>query len=94
MKAYAIFLDVKVDDPVTMGEYRKHVTATIEAFQGKFIVRGGNPGVAEGAYPYERTVIVEFPSRAQAEAWYNSPAYQRIIPFRAQSIAVIVDGVE
>ena len=27
-------------------------------------------------------VILEFPSRTQAEAWYNDPAYQEAMKFR------------
>ena len=45
----------------------------------------------------ERTVIIEFPSRADAEAWYASKAYQEILPIRRESMdanAVLVDGVD
>lgn len=45
----------------------------------------------------ERTVIVEFPSRAMAEAWYQSPAYQKVLPLRLNSTTsnvIIVDGVD
>ncbi|HTK92871.1 MAG TPA: DUF1330 domain-containing protein [Verrucomicrobiae bacterium] len=45
---------------------------------GKFVVRGGGLSVLEGEWPFARTVIVEFPSRAAAEAWYRSPAYQKV----------------
>lgn len=41
-------------------------------------------------------MIIEFPSRHAAHAWYQSPGYQGILPLRtqnSQSIAAIVDGV-
>ena len=94
MTAYAIFLDEVVNDPASMDEYRKNIMATLEPFQGKFIIRRGNTTVHEGAFPYERVAVIAFPSRTEAEGWYNSPAYQRIIPFRTQSIAAIIDGLE
>ena len=41
-------------------------------------------------------VVIEFPSREAAEGWYNSPAYQKIVPLRLKSSHgnfVIADGV-
>jgi uncharacterized protein (DUF1330 family) len=40
-------------------------------------------------------VIIEFPSRVDAESWYKSPAYQEVISLRHKSSVgnlVIVDG--
>jgi uncharacterized protein (DUF1330 family) len=34
-------------------EYRKAVPATLEAFGGKFIVRGGNLNLLEGEWPHD-----------------------------------------
>jgi hypothetical protein len=42
------------------------------------LVRGGETthmGVSQGG----RNIVLEFPSREQAEAWYHSKAYQSII---------------
>ena len=33
----------------------------------------------------ERIAMLEFPSRAQAEAWYHSPEYQKILPYRLKA---------
>ena len=94
MKAYVIAADT-VHDAATMSEYGKVVAATIAAFDGKFLVRGGNRTVLEGEWQ-PRTVILEFPSREKAEAWYKSDAYQKIIGLRlnsARGSLVIIDGV-
>ena len=96
MRALLIALEF-IDDPVTFERYRAEVIATLTPYQGKFLVRGGNAAVVEGDWPFERTVIVEFPSRQNAEAWYASPAYQAILPLRLQSArctTVIVDAVD
>ena len=53
---------------------RKQVPATLAAFGGKFIVRGGKVTVHEGEWPHPSTVVIEFPSRAQAEGC-GSPAH-------------------
>ena len=76
-------------------EYRKAVPATLEAFGGKFIVRGGKLKLLEGEWPHSRLVIIEFPSREAAEGWYKSPAYQKIIGLRLSSTVgnlIIVEG--
>jgi uncharacterized protein (DUF1330 family) len=94
MKAYVIAADT-VHDAAVMAEYGKVVAATIAAFDGRFLVRGGNATALEGEWQ-PRTVILEFPSRETAEAWYNSDAYQEIIGLRlnsARGSLVIVDGV-
>src|SRR5262245_34196310 len=73
----------------------KAVPATIEAFGGKFIVRGGDLKFLEGEWPHRRLVIIEFPSREAAERWYRSPEYQKIIGLRLNSTVgnlVIVEG--
>jgi uncharacterized protein (DUF1330 family) len=96
MRALVISLE-NLHDQAMFDEYRKNVIATLAPFGGKFVVRGGTLTVVEGEWPYERTVILEFPSRAMAEAWYHSPAYQQVLPLRLQSTSsnlVIVDGVD
>jgi len=74
MSAY-IFVSVEVHDPVRYEDYRKTVLPTIEAYGGKFLVRGGKMEVLEGNWPQRRIVIVEFPSVEKARAWWHSPEY-------------------
>jgi uncharacterized protein (DUF1330 family) len=96
MKAYSI-VQVEVTDPATFEAYRKDVMPTIQAFGGKFLVRGGKMTKLEGDWPYSRVVVIEFPSREAAEGWYHSPAYQKLLPLRLKASRgnfIIVDGVE
>ncbi len=95
MKTFVIAAET-INDDAMFAEYRKHVTATIERFGGQVIVRGGEFNLLEGEWPHRRVAIIEFPSRAAAQGWYNSPDYQKIIPLRKNSTAgslVMVDGV-
>jgi uncharacterized protein (DUF1330 family) len=94
MKAFVIAAETLKDEPM-FSEYRKAVPATLEAFGGRFIVRGGNLKLLEGEWPHSRLVIIEFPSREAAEGWYRSPEYQKIIGLRLSSAVtnlVIVEG--
>ena len=47
MSAYVI-VDVNVQNPDGYGEYRKLSGPSVEQYGGRFIVRGGAVGVAEG----------------------------------------------
>jgi uncharacterized protein (DUF1330 family) len=94
MSAYLIAVET-VHDEAMFAEYRKRVIATLEAFGGRFIARGGKLTVLEGEWQHPRTVIIEFPSRESAEGWYKSADYQKIIGFRLKSTSgnlVILDG--
>jgi uncharacterized protein (DUF1330 family) len=96
MKAYVIAAETMKDEAV-FATYRKEVPATIAAFGGKLVVRGGQLTTLEGEWPHPRLVIIEFPSRAAAEGWYRSPEYQKIMPLRLNSTVgnlIIVDGLE
>ena len=95
MAGYAV-AQLKVTDPETNERYRSQVQAIIEQFGGRFLVRGGKVDELEGSLSLPRLVVMEFPSTEQAHAFYNSPAYQEILPLRlksAEGIFVIVEGV-
>ncbi|WBB56747.1 DUF1330 domain-containing protein [Verrucosispora sp. WMMD573] len=75
--------------------YLERIQATLEPFGGRFVVHGPEVDVREGEWPGS-VVILEFPDRQQAHAWYDSPAYQEILPLRTRHIdasAIIFDGV-
>jgi uncharacterized protein (DUF1330 family) len=94
MSAYLIAVET-VHDEAMFAEYRKHVIATLEAFGGRFVARGGKLTVLEGEWQHPRTVIIEFPSRESAEGWYKSADYQKIVDLRLKSTSgnlVILDG--
>ncbi len=95
MTAYLI-ADVEVLDSVAYEEYRQKVPATIAAYGGRYIVRGGASEVLEGGWAPKRCVLLEFPSMAQLKAWWDSPEY---LPLRAirqratRSNLVAVEGL-
>lgn len=77
-KAYVV-AEIQVTDPVGYEEYKKLTPASIAAFGGAFVVRGGTRDQREGEDGAHdaawRTVILEFPSMEQARRWYDSPEY-------------------
>ncbi|HVO01856.1 MAG TPA: DUF1330 domain-containing protein [Candidatus Cybelea sp.] len=96
MAAYVIVQENLHGDQTPFEEYRRQVIPTFEPYGGKFLARGGKLSVLEGEWPFQRTVILEFPSREKAEAWYHSPDYQRILPLRLKCTTcnfILIDGV-
>jgi uncharacterized protein (DUF1330 family) len=94
MTAYLI-ADVEVVDAKEFDEYRKGVSATIAAYGGRFLARGGLTAVLEGDWVPKRLVVLEFPSMAVLEAWYESPEYRPLRDMRqraARSEIVAVEG--
>jgi len=76
-------------------EYLTRIDATLAPCGGRFIVDGGSADVGEGTDPGV-VIIIEFPDRAQATRWYDSGAYQEIVPLRTNisiSTVLLIDGV-
>lgn len=95
MAAYLI-ADIEVTDAAAFEAYRQAVVATIAARGGRYLVRGGAVDVAEGDWQPKRLVILEFPTREAALAWYRSADYAPLLALRgraARSNVVFVDGV-
>ncbi len=95
MAAYLI-VQVEVTDPDTFEEYRKQVPATLAAYGGEYIVRGGAIEVLEGEWPIPRLVIIRFSSMEQARKWYKSAEYEgphKLREASARANLVLVDGV-
>ena len=95
MSAYVI-VEIEVTDPEMFEEYRKIVPPTIEAFGGRYIVRGGATDTLEGGWQPKRLVVLEFEDAERAKAWHASDLYAPARAMReasARSRMVVVDGV-
>ncbi|MBV9355499.1 MAG: DUF1330 domain-containing protein [Chloroflexi bacterium] len=95
MAAY-IIADVEISDPEGYAGYTSQVPGTLAPFGGEFVVRGGHADVLEGGWRPKRLVVIRFPDRQHAEGWYQSAAYQAILPIRhqhSQGSVLCVDGV-
>jgi uncharacterized protein (DUF1330 family) len=95
MSAY-IFASIEITDPETYEEYRRRVPSIIEAYGGRYLVRGGSIHGLEGDTPTSRLVILEFPDMARLMAFYNSAEYQPVLAIRqraARSSLLAIEGV-
>jgi uncharacterized protein (DUF1330 family) len=86
--------EFELSDPEGIKPYSQQVEATFAPFTCRYVVRGGQTASLEGDQP-KRIVMIAFDSMAQAQAWYDSPAYRAIRPIRLQSAksrVYIVEG--
>jgi uncharacterized protein (DUF1330 family) len=79
------FVEVEIADPAAYEAYRTAVPDIISAHGGRILVRGGNPQPLDGALPQSRRVIVEFDSPEDVKTFYDSEAYQAVLPIRVNA---------
>jgi len=95
MAAY-IAVQVEVQDQATYDEYRKLVPASLAAYGGRFVVRGGSTETLEGSWSPKRFVMLQFDSVGQAKKWWASPEYAPAKALRQKSAKtemIVVEGV-
>ncbi len=95
MAAYVI-VEISVTDPEIYEEYKKLTPGAVAAYDGKFLVRGGDVTSLEGNWDPGRVVVIEFPSAERAREWWNSESYSQARAIRQRSAKtkmVIVEGV-
>ena len=84
MAAY-VFFQGEVTDEGLYAKYKEKASATVGAYGGTYLVRGGPWSSLEGDEPAPRTVVISFDSVEAANAWYNSPEYQAIVHKRLEA---------
>ncbi|MFI1969055.1 hypothetical protein BLA24_26485 [Streptomyces cinnamoneus] len=95
MTAYALAHLAQGAPNADVLEYMERIQTTLDPFGGRFLVHGATVEVREGTWP-GALVVIGFPGIAEARAWYDSPAYQDILPLRTRHLAgdlLLVDGV-
>jgi len=95
MTAYFLFDVREIKDPEGAKQYRDGVFRTVHQHGGRYLALGGKFDVKEGAWSPGIVVIIEFPSRERAEAWYDSDSYRPLRELRLRatdSCAILVDG--
>ena len=94
MTAYLI-ADIDVHDGDAYSAYTAQTPGLVARHGGKFVVRGGDPDAKEGPWS-GRIAVMEFPTRAALDAFWNDPDYRAIVGIRhanSTGRVVAVDGV-
>lgn len=95
-KAYVVAqIDVTNPEAYTR-DYASKVPPVLAALHGQYLARGGKVVPLEGKAPRSRIAIIEFPSLAAAERYWNSLEYKALAAIRHQhstADAFIVEGL-
>ncbi len=96
MAAYCL-IEVDITDPSWLSEYGEKIGPLVAKHGGKVIVRNREPARIEGNRGLPTVVVViEFPTRSDAEAWHSDPEYQPLIALRnsgSTAEILLVEGV-
>jgi uncharacterized protein (DUF1330 family) len=84
-KGYAIFIEKITDWDQYLNEYLPTTTETLDDHGATVIVGNTDPDVIEGEWNHNMTVVAEFPSVSDAQAWYSDPAYEEVRPIRIEA---------
>lgn len=95
MPAYIVFMREQTLDRSELETYWEKAPATLEGRPVKVLAAYGRHVTLEGP-AVEGVVIAEFPTVEDAQAWYDSPAYQAAAQHRLRGAVyrgIIVEGV-
>ena len=81
MPAYVVSM-MTINDAETYRQYTDRTPPIVKKYGGKFLTRGEAFTCIEGNDYDGRLVILEFPSKADVDAWFNDPDYQEAMKFR------------
>lgn len=92
MPAYLV-VQINVTNPEKFARYREVVPRVVEAFGGRYIVRGATVEVLEGSHDGRRLVLFEFPSMQAIHAFWHSAEYAEVKALRENAADIDVWAV-
>ena len=92
--AAVLIADIEVTDAAGYEEYQRRVPAYVAAYEGRFILRGGQTRILEGSRQAHRVGVIEFPSMAKLLAFYDSAEYATLKSLRMHASDSRIIAVE
>lgn len=96
MSAYLV-VDTDLTDPEHYEQYKLRAKPIVESFGGEYLARGGDMDFKEtDLWQPKRMVLIRFESVEQAQRFYNSEAYQAVLPIgrrSAKRTVIILEGL-
>lgn len=82
-------IELNVKDAESLKEYSSQTPTILKEFDGELLLKG-KPDLMHAsngsASQYSTMVIFKFPTKEKAEGWYNSDAYQALLPIRDKAM--------
>ena len=80
--SHYIVARVSIHDKDTYSTYEDGFMEIFSRYNGELLAVDEDVTVLEGEWPCTRTVLIQFPSEAEALAWYQSVEYQELAKHR------------
>lgn len=93
MAAYLIG-QMSVKDPEAWKQYVGAVARSLEPFGAQLVFRGARGSNLAGDQPHDRAVVIRFADHATLLGWFQSPAYQALIPVRERAADMVLTSYE
>ena len=91
--AYVI-AEVQVTDADTWKQYQAALPGTLAPYKTRTLARANPVALDNSTPPAGSLVIIAFNNMEEVKAFWNSPAYQAIIPLREKSAMTRIYAVE
>jgi uncharacterized protein (DUF1330 family) len=92
-----IMVEMNITDAEQYKQYMADAPASVKAFGGEYLVRGGRSEALEGDWQPHRLALLRFPSFERAKAFYEDAQYQQTRKKRVGATEyfnmVLVEGV-
>ena len=92
-----IINNMTIHDRVEYETYLHAFMRVFRNFSGEVLAVEDTPVPIEGEWPFDRTVVLRFPSREEALLWIESAEYRDIVKHRhngTKSNVVMLDGFQ
>ena len=90
-----IINNMTIHDRAEYDRYLRAFMGVFRKYQGEILAAVDAPAPIEGEWPYDRTILLRFPSREEALRWSESPEYREIARHResgTRSNVVMLEG--
>lgn len=94
MSSFLIFGVSDVTDKAELDRYAAAGAQTLGGHEFAFLAGPEAGTQLEGKTRFDKFVVLEFPTREAAEAWYHSDAYQAAVSIRkpvSETFAMLID---
>jgi uncharacterized protein (DUF1330 family) len=85
---------ITVKDAEKWAEYRGKVPATLAPWGADLVCRGKLLSILCGEHIHTDSVVIRFPDADAVNNWFNSLAYQALIPIREQAAEMVLVSYE
>ena len=94
--SYYFVAQIWIHDETAYQKYLDGAGEVFKKYNGKYLAVDSEPVLLEGDWDYSRTVLIEFNSQDDFDAWYHSEDYQGILRLRlaaAKCDSILVKGL-